>query len=81
MNVTPASVERILKCVSNFEIYRFLKKNGQFTSFSPTAITQRARVTCLVIEKLSDARLRNQASVTEHEVMERLICDFPVSFP
>ena len=26
MNVPPASVERVQKCVVNFEIYRFLKK-------------------------------------------------------
>ena len=26
MNVTPASVERVQKCVLNFEIYSFLKK-------------------------------------------------------
>ena len=28
------------------------------------AVTQRARVKCVVIDKPSDARLRNQASVT-----------------
>ena len=26
MNVPPVSVERVQKCVVNFEIYRFLKK-------------------------------------------------------
>ena len=26
MNVQPVSVERVQKCVVNFEIYRFLKK-------------------------------------------------------
>ena len=26
MNVPPVSVERVQKCVINFEIYRFLKK-------------------------------------------------------
>ena len=26
MNVRPVSVERVQKCVVNFEIYRFLKK-------------------------------------------------------
>ena len=36
MNVPPVSVERVQKCVVNFEIYRFLKKNGQFTPSSPT---------------------------------------------
>ena len=43
------------------------------------AVTQRAQVTCLVIEKLSDARPRNQARVTEQDVRKRLICDLPVS--
>ena len=37
MNVPPVSVERVQKCVVNLEIYRFLKKSGQFTSFSPTS--------------------------------------------
>ena len=55
MNVTPASVERVQKCVFNFEIYTFLKKKS-FTPFSPTAITQRARVTCLVIDKIEAMR-------------------------
>ena len=36
INVTPASVERVQKYVLNFEIYRFLKKNGQFTPSSPS---------------------------------------------
>ena len=36
MNVPPVSVERVQKCVVNFEIYRFLKKSGQFTPSSPT---------------------------------------------
>ena len=43
------------------------------------AVTQRARVTCLVIEKLSDARPCNQARVTEQDVRKHLICDLPVS--
>ena len=38
MNVPPVSVERVQKCVVNFEIYRFLKKSGQFTPSSPTYI-------------------------------------------
>ena len=37
------------------------------------AVTQRARVTCLVIEKLSNARPRNQARVTEQDVRKRLM--------
>ena len=45
------------------------------------AVTQRARVKCVVIDKPSDARLRNQASVTEQDVRKRLMCDLPVSFP
>ena len=28
MNVPPVSVERVQKCVVNFEIYRFLKKSA-----------------------------------------------------
>ena len=36
MNATPASVERVQKYVFNFEIYRFVKKSGQFTPSSPT---------------------------------------------
>ena len=39
MIATPASVERVEKCVFNFEIYRFLKK-GQFTPFSPTQLVR-----------------------------------------
>ena len=33
MNALPVSVERVLKPVVNFEIYRFLKKGRQFTRF------------------------------------------------
>ena len=36
------------------------------------AVTQRARVKCVVIDKPSDARLRNQASITEQDVRKRL---------
>ena len=45
------------------------------------AVTQRARVKCVVIDKPSDAQLRNQGTVTEQDVRKRLICDFPVSLP
>ena len=45
------------------------------------AVTQQARVKCVVLVKPSDARLRNQASVTEQDVRKRFICDLPVSFP
>ena len=38
------------------------------------AVTQRARVKCVAIDKPSDARLRNQASVTEQDVRKRLMC-------
>ena len=41
------------------------------------AATQRARVKCVVPDKPSDARLRNQASVTQQNVRKRLICDLP----
>ena len=40
-------------------------------------VTQRARVKCVVLDKPSDARLRNQASVTEQNVRKRLICVCP----
>ena len=36
---------------------------------------------CVVLVKPRDARLRNQASVTEQDVRKRFICDLPVSFP
>ena len=36
MNDNPASGERVQKYVFNFEIYRFAKKNGQFTPSCPT---------------------------------------------
>ena len=39
------------------------------------AVTQRARVKYVVLDKPSDARLRNQASVTEQDVRKRLRCD------
>ena len=39
------------------------------------------RLTCVAIEKSSDARLRNQASVTEKDIRKRSICDLPVSLP
>ena len=45
------------------------------------AVTQRARVKCVVIDNLRDARLRNQASVTEQDVRKRLMCDLPVFLP
>ena len=38
INATPASVERVQKYVFNFEIYRFVKKNGQFTPSSTTTV-------------------------------------------
>ena len=41
-------------------------------------VTQRARVKCVVIDKLSDARLRNKASVTEQDVRYRSMCHLPV---
>ena len=41
-------------------------------------VTQRARVKCVVIDKPSDARLRNYASVTEQDVRKRLMCHLPV---
>ena len=34
MSATPASIERVHKCVVDFELYCSLK-NGQFTPFSP----------------------------------------------
>ena len=45
------------------------------------AVTRRARVKCVVIDKPSDARLRNQASVTEHDVRKRLMCHLLVFLP
>ena len=45
------------------------------------AVTQRARVKCVVIDKPSDARLRSQASVTEQDVRKRLMCHLPVFLP
>ena len=45
------------------------------------AVTQRARVKCVVLDKPSDARLRNQASVTEQDVRKRLMCHLPVFLP
>ena len=42
------------------------------------AVTQHARVKCVVIDKPSDARLRNQASVAEQDVRKRLMCHLPV---
>ena len=40
-----------------------------------------ARVKCVVIDKQSDVRLRNQASVTEQDVRKRLMCHLPVFLP
>ena len=45
------------------------------------AVTQRARVECVVLDKPSNARLRNQASVTKQDVGKHLICDKPSSLP
>ena len=45
------------------------------------AVTQRARVKCVVIDKPSDERLRNHASVTEQDVRKRLMCHLPVFLP
>ena len=45
------------------------------------AVTQRARVKCVVIDKPSDARLRNEAGVTEQDVRKRLMCFLPVILP
>ena len=42
------------------------------------AVTQRARVKCVAIDKPSDARLRNHASVTEQDVRKRLMCHLSV---
>ena len=44
---------------------------------SPSALAVHASSS----KKPSDARLRNQASVTEQDVRKRFICDLPVSFP
>ena len=44
-----------------------------------TAVTQRARIKCVALDKLSDARLRNQARVAEQDVRKRFIYDLPVS--
>ena len=38
------------------------------------AVTQRARIKCVTLDKPSDARLRNQARVTEQDVRRRTIC-------
>ena len=43
------------------------------------AVTQRAQVKCVVIDKPSGARLRNQASVTEQDVRKRLCAICPYS--
>ena len=40
-----------------------------------------ARAKCVVIDKPSDARLRNHASVTEQDVRKRLMCHLPVFLP
>ena len=45
------------------------------------AVTQRALVECVVLDKPSNARLRNQASVTKQDVGKHLICDLPSSLP
>ena len=45
------------------------------------AVTQRARIKCVALDKPSDARLRNQARVAEQDVRKRFIYDLPVSIP
>ena len=39
------------------------------------AVTQRARIKCVALDKPSDARLRNQARVAEQDVRKRFIYD------
>ena len=45
------------------------------------AVTQRARIQCVALDKPSDARLRNDiyARVAEQDVRKRFIYDLPVS--
>ena len=45
------------------------------------AVTQRARIKCVALDKPSDARLRNQGRVAEQGVRKRFIYDLPVSVP
>ena len=54
---------------------------GQWGRGTRAAVTQRARVEIVVLDKPSNARLCNQASVTEQDVGKRLICDLPSSLP
>ena len=42
------------------------------------AVTQRARLKCVALDKPSDARLRNQARVTEQDVRKRFIYRYTI---
>ena len=45
------------------------------------AVTQRALIKCVALDKPSDARLRNHARVAEQDVRKRFIYDLPASIP
>ena len=44
------------------------------------AVTQRARIKCVALDKPSDARLRNQARVAEQDVRKNFIVAFHIRF-